>query len=111
MAQVTSVTVNLTKLLALQAGAQAKANMVIRKVALDVEAYAKSVVPVDTGNLKNSLDAFQRDRLLWWVATNVEYAAFVEFGTSRMHARPYLTPAVERVRPVFNEAFKVIFDL
>lgn len=30
------------------------------------------------------------------VGTNVEYAVYVEFGTSRMEAQPYLRPAVEQ---------------
>lgn len=32
------------------------------------------------------------------VGTAVEYAAFVEIGTSRMGARPYLRPALEAAR-------------
>jgi HK97 gp10 family phage protein len=28
------------------------------------------------------------------IGTNVSYAAFVEFGTSRMAAKPYLRPAL-----------------
>lgn len=31
------------------------------------------------------------------VGTNVEYAIFVEYGTSRNQAQPYLRPAVEEV--------------
>lgn len=31
------------------------------------------------------------------VGTNVEYAAFVEFGTSRMQAQPFLFPAARKV--------------
>ena len=31
------------------------------------------------------------------VGTNVEYAVYVEFGTSKMQAQPYLRPAAERV--------------
>jgi hypothetical protein len=31
------------------------------------------------------------------VGTNVEYAVYVEFGTSKMEAQPYLRPAAERV--------------
>lgn len=34
----------------------------------------------------------------WVVGTNVEYAPYVEFGTSRMGAQPYLRPAVDRAR-------------
>ncbi len=29
-----------------------------------------------------------------YVGTNVEYAAYVEFGTSKMKAKPYLKPAI-----------------
>lgn len=32
----------------------------------------------------------------WQVATNVEYAKHVEFGTSRQRAQPYMRPAVEK---------------
>ena len=49
------------------------------------------------------LDTFDglRDRwaggsATWTVGTNVEYAVYVEFGTSRMAAQPYLRPAAER---------------
>jgi len=38
----------------------------------------------------------------WIVGTSVEYAAFVEFGTSKMQAQPYLRPAV---REVFTQDF------
>lgn len=31
------------------------------------------------------------------VGTNVEYAAYVEFGTSQMEAQPYLFPAARKV--------------
>lgn len=34
----------------------------------------------------------------WVVGTNVEYSVYVEFGTSRMAAQPYLRPAVESAR-------------
>lgn len=40
--------------------------------------------------------AFSRN-VVYVVGTNVEYAAYVEFGTSRMEAQPYLFPAASRV--------------
>ena len=41
------------------------------------------------------------DDVVYVVGTNVEYAAFVEFGTSKMKAQPYLRPAARQVaRPV-----------
>jgi len=37
-----------------------------------------------------------------------EYAGYVEFGTSRQRAQPYLTPAAEAVRPGFEAAMTQI---
>lgn len=44
--------------------------------------YSKSIVPVDTGNLKNSIDyKVDEKSLSVTIGTNVEYAPYVEFGT------------------------------
>lgn len=58
------------------------------------ESYAKALCPVDTGNLRNSITHFQQGEDEY-VATNVYYAPYVELGTRRMKARPYLKPAAE----------------
>jgi HK97 gp10 family phage protein len=58
--------------------------------------YAAGKAPVDTGRLKNSLThEVAMDEKAVYVGTNVEYAPFVEYGTSRQRAQPYLRPAVE----------------
>lgn len=58
------------------------------------EANAKEICPVDTGRLRNSITHTQ-DGDNAYIGTNVEYAPYVEFGTSRtrMKERPYLRPA------------------
>lgn len=56
------------------------------------EGYAKRLCPVDTGRLRNSITHVS-DGESAYIGTNVEYASFVELGTSKMHARPYLKPA------------------
>ena len=58
---------------------------------------------VDTGRLRNSI-AHTRPQWNGWevsaeVGTNVEYAAALEFGTSRILPRPYMRPALEKARP------------
>ena len=49
---------------------------------------------VDTGRLVNSITHQQEDETTVAVGTNVEYAAYVEMGTSKSDAYPYLEPAI-----------------
>lgn len=65
-------------------------------IGLTAETYAKQECPVDTGRLRNSIthDVDMVEQAAY-IGSNVEYAAYVELGTSKMRARPYLRPAVE----------------
>lgn len=77
---------------------------VVRQAAYDVETNAKAVVPVDTGKLKNSISCEFPSQTQAIIAPHTEYAAFVEYGTRRQRAKPYMRPAAERVAPAFIEA-------
>ena len=44
-----------------------------------------------------------------YIGTNVEYAPYVELGTSRMTAKPYLRPAVENNRKKIEKAIETSF--
>ena len=59
------------------------------------ESYAKQNCPVDTGRLRNSITHAQEDEDTEVIGTNVEYAPFVELGTRKQNAQPYLRPAAE----------------
>ena len=59
------------------------------------ETYAKQICPVDTGNLRNSITHKQMDENTEVIGTNVEYAPYVELGTRKSKAQPYLRPAAE----------------
>lgn len=65
---------------------------------LKVQNGARERCPVDTGRLRSSIvtSGLQRDGQGAYVevGTNVFYAGFVEFGTRRMAAQPYLRPAL-----------------
>lgn len=68
----------------------------LEKIGLTAEAYAKLECPVDTGRLRNSITHEVRiGEKAVYIGTNVEYAPYVELGTTRMAARPYLRPAAE----------------
>lgn len=83
-----------------------EADAIVQEHALRVEAGAKIDVPVDTGTLKNSIQTEPERKASWVVYTNQDYAIFQEYGTVKMGARPYMTPAAERVRPLFVRAMQ-----
>lgn len=68
-----------------------------------------SLGAVDTGNLRNSI-SHASDGTYAYIGTDVEYAPYVEFGTSRMEARPFLQNAVlnhtDEYRQIFEDGLK-----
>lgn len=79
------------EVLALMDGAIARA---LEAIGIQAEAYAKEKCPVDTGRLRSSI-SHTRDDSVAYIGTNVEYAAYVELGTQKTKAQPYLRPAAE----------------
>lgn len=76
----------------------------LEKVGLAAERYAKLACPVGTpestgiegyigGTLRNSI-SHTHDKNTAYIGTNVEYGPYVEMGTKKMAARPYLKPAI-----------------
>jgi phage gpG-like protein len=51
---------------------------------------------IGMADVLDALDFDPQGESTWIVGTDVEYAVYVEFGTSRNRAQPYLRPAVER---------------
>lgn len=83
----------------------------LEKCGLAAERYAKRKCPVDTGRLRNSIThRTDSDKKEVVIGTNVEYAPYVELGTSRQKAQPFLEPAVhdheDRYRKIFESELK-----
>lgn len=57
---------------------------------------ARDNAPVDTGNLKRSITAEKTGEQSLTIQTRCGYGAFVELGTTRRAATPYLAPAVQQ---------------
>jgi len=63
----------------------------------------------DTGRLANSIVA-NIDGKTAEVIADTEYAAWLEFGTQNMEARPFMVPAMEKERPKFEERLNKVVD-
>ena len=74
-------------------------------IGLKAERYAKEVCPVRTGRLRNSI-SHDNDGQTVYVGTNVEYAPYVETGTWKMKAQPYLRPSIENHIQEYQKIFK-----
>lgn len=85
-----------------------KARQIVRRTAFGIQRDAAIIAPVDTGALSNSISTDFRDTsggIEAEVGPTVDYAHYVEDGTSRMNGQPYMRPATDRNLPSMNEAF------
>lgn len=68
----------------------------VTKATTQIKAHSQKVVPVDTGDLRKSVEV-EYDQgpgtSTGEVSYNTGYAMYVEMGTSKMAAQPYLIPA------------------
>lgn len=78
------------------ASAEAGRTAAVTKATNAMRVKSQKIVPVDTGDLKRSVkvDFDQAPGITSAeVSYNTHYAVFVELGTSKMAAQPYLLPA------------------
>jgi HK97 gp10 family phage protein len=70
---------------------------------------AKNLVPVDEGNLQDTIAVQVEGDVVQLVAGGgdlpVDYQGYVEFGTSKMPAQPYMRPAIDNKQ---GEALKAV---
>lgn len=81
----------------------------LEAIGLTAEGYAKDLCPVETGRLRNSI-SHARDDDNAYIGTNVEYAAYVELGTSRMKPKPYLRPAATEHGDEYKEIVRAALE-
>ena len=73
----------------------------LAKLGVRVTTRAKQLAPVDTGRLRSSIAmeiGTDNGDVVVRVGTNVHYAPYLEFGTRRMTARPFMRPALDAIR-------------
>jgi HK97 gp10 family phage protein len=86
---------------------QTKAQLVLRKVTADGSREAQAFAPVDTGNLRNSIN-WSVIGLEGEFGATAEYALYVEEGTSTMAPQAFVGPAFDRQQPIFVSAIAAL---
>ena len=75
-----------------------------------IERMAKVKVPVDTGALKNTIFSAKAGNLTYKVTAPQHYAIYVEKGTRKMRAQPYLKPALDAERPKLISNLRKLYE-
>lgn len=106
MLSVTKVDVNVRSSGAIAASIRPQVSKITEGRAREIANRAWSIAPYRTGALKASIRVDRRDDrgrftsagnvgiASYEVSANTHYAGFVEFGTRKMRARPYMRPAL-----------------
>ena len=91
-----------------------KVNAALKIAAFSVERKGKEKSPIDTGANRDSIFVAEVDDIggapAYRIGPTTEYGPFLEFGTSKMPARPYMIPALESERPRLIEAITQIMQ-
>lgn len=86
----------------------------VKQRTLEMETNAKNLAPVDTGHLKRSINSKIVDSsasITGEVSTGtVEYAPYVEFGTSKQSPQPFMTPSFVNSSKGLEADLKSIID-
>ncbi|MES2463945.1 MAG: HK97-gp10 family putative phage morphogenesis protein [Armatimonadota bacterium] len=78
----------------------------MKEAAETVEAQAKLRVPVLTGHLFSTIGAVPSGNLRYSVEVGAIYSIYVEMGTTRQPAQPFLFPAALTVQGMLPSIFR-----
>lgn len=100
------VTFNIGPLEKLQASVKARAEVILWKVAGEIQAEAiKRTQRIDTGAMKSGWRVEKSAELQLTIYNTQEYAIYHELGTKRMSAMPMLSPGIMKYRQKLVKAW------
>jgi len=89
---------------------QRTVNSELNRSSLRVERRAKKYAPWDTGWMSNNIYSMGTGILQYAVVSPVHYSIYVELGTRKMAAQPFMYPALEDEYPVLMRRLKQIME-
>lgn len=81
----------------------------LQRSALRVERKAKMKAAVDTGFMRNGIFVVRVGMLRYKVTSPAGYSVYVELGTRKMKAQPFLGPAVKEESEVLFKNLRKMF--
>ena len=100
-----SVSVDTSKLDEIIAKLPGNRDKIVKATAMHVLGEARKRAPVQTGFLRDHSEVTDGEGYAN-VEFHAEYAPFVELGTYKMNARPFLTPAIEAEAKLLEKRIK-----
>lgn len=68
---------------------------------------AKELAAVDSGEMRDKIN-YEIDRGVLYIKADANHSGFVEYGTSKMAAQPFMTPAIREVQRELPTMFSQI---
>lgn len=81
----------------------------LQRSALRVERKAKMKAAVDTGSMRNGIFVARVGMLRYKVTSPAGYSVYVELGTRKMKAQPFLGPAVKEESEALFQNLRKMF--
>lgn len=78
-------------------------NEILAEYVTEVYTVSQMLVPIRTGHLQRS---GRVNKQAGTVNYDADYAGYVEFGTSKMDAQPYVRPAMKQARQVIRRLWR-----
>lgn len=78
----------------------------LKNNAEEIKRSAVGSAPVDTGFLKSNINTSYPSDLKAEIKAGATYAGYVEYGTRKMAAQPFMRPAIEKQQSKMQKDFR-----
>lgn len=81
---------------------------VVKNNAEKAKTEAQRIAPYDTGFLHDEIYAHYPGKACAEIVSNAGYSGFLEYGTRKMSAQPFMRPAIESILPDLEKDYNSV---